>query len=389
MSDIILPLKLFSSFGEKRKQFLYGDSQIEFDDMTSQTTNWQHLINTVGGFESASFVINDNIENLFVLFNNLLLRHIRKENPESLLIWEGFINKITLTYGRMSLVKSLDNLYNRVYIRYAPKINDQTTQPPTIVYFWDDDSIDDWGYKEILINGGERWDDDIFYWGDTLVNELAKTRGKIPAQQTIPPASQEPQITVECKGLWWLLKWVLYSTPITSFRRYDQIVTDILTVFSNLNQNWISTDYTFIETNNARTKEQWNDMPRCQDALRSIINRGSQDGLRYVGGFYEDRQFHYGPANTVNTNLLYNRGPKYLTDIFDRSQKIYNEYTGSEIKPWDLRPDNLIIKLNDIYDIEPLYIEGVTFTEPYTYQIIGGDDNRLSVLLSQRGLPNF
>ncbi len=36
-----------------------------------------------------------------------------------------------------------------------------------------------------------------------------------------------------------------------------------------------------------------------------------------------------------------------------------------------------------------MYIEQITYTEPYVLRLIGGDDQRLAVFLAQRGLPGI
>jgi hypothetical protein len=54
-------------------------------------------------------------------------------------------------------------------------------------------------------------------------------------------------------------------------------------------------------------------------------------------------------------------------------------------------PDRVLhtVDINVGGDRNLMYVEQITFTEPHGLQLIGGDDERLSVYLAQRGLPSL
>jgi len=66
---------------------------------------------------------------------------------------------------------------------------------------------------------------------------------------------------------------------------------------------------------------------------------------------------------------------------------IFDSVMGTEIKYWDMVPDRILRTVDDLSD--DMYIEQITYREPYSLNLVGGDDQRLSVFLKQKGLPSI
>lgn len=383
-------IKLQGSYADQRKQAMYANSDIEFDDVTAITSNYSHVHTATSGFHSAQFTVGAPVERCLDFFKTGLLRRVVVESNEGMVLWEGYVHRMTFAYGRTVLTKTLDQFTNRVYIRYNPKITSELTGQPTVLYVQDDDSIEDWGHWERVINGGERWTDDVFYWADTIIQNTSKRRGDInPTQQDNPASNIGPSVTFQCFGPIHLLKSVVYQTSMTQFRTYDELITDVMTLFNQVNLGFLSTDYSRIEANGARTKEQFNDMPTCHEVITGFARRGSPEGFRYVAGIYQDGVLRYERANTDYTYTLYGDSERYVTNITDPSQRIRLEFIGSEVRPWEILPNRLMTYTGHHNVPADLYIEEVQFTAPNLYQLVGGDNRRLGVLLAQAGLPNF
>ncbi|MGH7273417.1 MAG: hypothetical protein ACREIQ_03010, partial [Nitrospiria bacterium] len=118
-----------------------------------------------------------------------------------------------------------------------------------------------------------------------------------------------------------------------------------------------------------------------------VIQEGGQGGERWVGGFYQDRQFIYKPAEDVAG--LYGVEFQLYQALSDPGQFIFDAATGTEVKPWDMLPDMILHTTDSNVGGEKdlMYIEQITFNEPYGLQLVGEDDQRLNVFLAQRGLP--
>ncbi len=66
---------------------------------------------------------------------------------------------------------------------------------------------------------------------------------------------------------------------------------------------------------------------------------------------------------------------------------IFDSALGAEVKPWDMIPDRILRTIDDLSD--DMYIEQITYRAPYSLNLVGGDDQRLSIFLKQKGLPSI
>lgn len=395
-----LPLKISQSLQENSRQSLYNDGSFFFEDITEKSEGYTQSISTVGGFDTCGFTLKGTQDYLDDWFRSGLMRDVRKENPQGNTIWRGYISRMSYINGRTIKTKNLDDLYNRIYIRYSPILGwvSQTTEggeefqtpitgEPQVAYTDNDNSIEDWGFKTVVINGGERTTDRVLDWADTIINETAKRKGEIEPQITDNPFNQgDAVIQIECKGYWHMLSWVPYIYTKSGQIAKSEAVKLAVLVFNSLNNGFFDTTFSRVGLNEELIQKNRNDYPTCLDVLKNIIQEGGPGGYRWVGGVYDNQELVYKRANTRNLESLYGFN-RYITYAKSTDQKIYDEYTGTEVKPWDLRPDNILITRDKTNTLQ--YIEIATFTEPYQYQLIGGDDGRLTTLLNQKGLPTF
>jgi hypothetical protein len=397
-----LPLKITAPLSQTRKQAIYNDGSFFLEDVTENSESWQHSILAVGGFNTASFTLKGTTEYLLDFFQNGLMRSVRKENPQGNSIWEGYINRMTLNYGRKIKVKSLDGLFNRILIKFSPATfttdangNLVVIADPAQVYFFENsDSINDFGYKEAAINGGERVIQTVIDWGNSIIDDVGKRKWEIqPDINDNPFAGNEMSITVECLGWVHLLKWIHYTITTGGRISKTALVKLVRDTFNTLNTSYFSSDDTFIEENPQLIRKGYNDLPSCWEILlggNGVANTGGSYFYRWVLGVYENRTIHYNQAKNQQLRTLYSRCSFYEADIKDTTQRIYDGCTGAEVKPWDLRPDNLIITRDETLGGESVnYIEEATFNEPVNYTLVGGNSQRLGVALRQKGLPSF
>lgn len=359
------------------------------DDITNNHEGWTHTINAVGGFEAANFSLKGDKDYLKDWFDEGILRRVVYFNPEAIPIWEGFVSRMRFTSGTIQETKTIDNLYNRVYMVYNPL--DTSTSPPTelpskTLIFNDVPSQLKYGVKAIVISGGGRTDAVAFDWGQTVL----KNRKEIANGESDNITAQDAySLEVECLGYYHTLKWIPYIKNVTGSLQSQQVIQEVLDYFNTINGSWLSQNFGLMDYNFATSPRGYDDLPSCWDVIENVIKSGGRGGERWVGGIYQNRQFIYKPAEEVDG--LYSDEFQLYRSLEDTGQFIYDSATGTEVKPWDMTPDKILhtVDINAGGSRHLKYIEQVTYTEPYGLTLVGEDDERLSVFLARRGLPTI
>lgn len=369
------------------------------DDLTDKHERYTHTISAVGGFDTANFLLGGSRDYLEDWFNDGLLRRIVLYNPESVPVWEGFVSGMELTTGGVRKTKSIDTLYNRVYMYYSPL--DSTTDPPTetsptVLQFDDIPSQLELGVKSIIVSGGSRSSESAFNWGRTILRESKDAK----VGETVNTKSSDTySLNVDCLGYFHTLKWLPYITPFPTNKQQINlgplqshiVIREVLDYFNTINGSWISQDFGLMDYNFSKARRYFSEYDKtCWDVIeKEVIDMGGMGGERWVGGLYQNRQFIYKPAETLDG--LYADEFQLHRALKDPGQFIYDTATGTEVKPWDLVPDRVLhtIDVNVGGDRDLMYIEQVKYTEPYNVELVGGDDRRLAVYLARRGLPGL
>lgn len=359
------------------------------DDITNNHEGWTHTINAVGGFEAANFSLKGDKDYLKDWFDEGILRRVVYFNPEAIPVWEGFVSRMRFTSGTIQETKTIDNLYNRVYMVYNPL--DTSTSPPTelpskTLIFNDVPSQLKYGVKAIVISGGGRTDAVAFDWGQTVL----KNRKEIANGESDNITAQDAySLEVECLGYYHTLKWIPYIKNVTGSLQSQQVIQEVLDYFNTINGSWLSQNFGLMDYNFATSPRGYDDLPSCWDVIENVIKSGGRGGERWVGGIYQNRQFIYKSAEEVDG--LYSDEFQLYRSLEDTGQFIYDSATGTEVKPWDMTPDKILhtVDINAGGSRHLKYIEQVTYTEPYGLTLVGEDDERLSVFLARRGLPTI
>lgn len=355
------------------------------ESLNKNKSGYSQTVNSQGGYDVAKFNIYGDKSYLDDWFSKGLMRRIVVIDDTATVIWEGFVNQLLYSFGDTQKTKTIETMYNRVYNHYSPL--DTSVSPPVagdpITLIMDNvDSQYYWGVKSIVISGGERVDNTVYNW----TRKVLDNRADIPKGEAINTGQQnEPSIEVSCKGYYHALKWLPYIASGTGTSSHDTIIKAVITYFNTIN-NWFSSDYTQVDYNYQKSGVRYDELISCWDVIANLTREGGLGGESWVAGIYQDRRLIYKPAEDLAG--LYGSEPTYYRYLNDPNKMIYNTVTGTEVKPWNILPDR-ILKTIDQFDSEDLYIEAVTFTEPYNYQIVGGDDNRLETYLAQKGLPTI
>lgn len=367
---------------------LYGRKFI--DDITDNHEGYNHTISAIGGFDTASFRIGGTQDYLDDWFEDGLMRRIVCFNPEGIPVWEGAVFGMNYVTGSLAKTKTIDNLINRIYMRYSP-LDTSVTPPiekaPITWQFNDVDSQSLWGVKAHVISGGGRTDDSAFNWGTTVLRERKEIR---TGEDVNISSSDAYSLQVDCKGYVHTLKWLPYISSVTTGKiNSHQVIQEVLRYFDSINGGWINLDFDLMDYNFALSRRGYEDLSSCYDIIfgsNGIIQNGGIGGDRWVGGIYQNRRMVYKQSESIDS--LYADQFELYRALGDVGQMIYEVDTGTEVKPWDMMPDRVLhtVDVNVGGDKDLMYIEQVKFAEPYGLELIGGDDQRLAVFLTQHGL---
>ena len=87
--------------------------------LSANVNNWDHTIRAVGGYWEGNYSETISDDELGDYLQNALGQHVVVKDDALVVIWEGFINKLTVTMGRISFVVGpmLDAI-NRTFVEY-------------------------------------------------------------------------------------------------------------------------------------------------------------------------------------------------------------------------------------------------------------------------------
>ncbi|MGH7273509.1 MAG: hypothetical protein ACREIQ_03485, partial [Nitrospiria bacterium] len=257
------PLKLaLKAFEPLSESGLYAREFIE--DLTSWHEQGSFSINTVGGFDQANFTLKGPDDWLQDWYDDGLMRRIVWENPEGIQIWEGYVHRINYTTGTRRKTKSIEQFYDRVYLRYAPL--DTSVSPPVAgspINLIVDDTPGQlkYGVKAVIISGGERADRTAYDWARTVL----QNRSKIPIGRIQNTRQGESNsIEIEAKGYYHTLRWQPYISVASGQIQAHQVIQEVLSYFNSINP-WLNLDFGWMDYNFRRARRGYDDLPTCWD----------------------------------------------------------------------------------------------------------------------------
>lgn len=358
------------------------------DDVSPNHERGQFSIAAVGGYDRSSFVLKGTRDYLDDWFDDGIMRRVAWYNPEAVLIWEGFVNRMRYSFSDTQKTKTMDGYYNRVYLKYTPldfSVFPPIPQPPVTLIVDDAAEQARLGVKSAVVSGGERVDATAFDWARTVLRE----RSEVPEGESVNTQQEEgASIEVECLGYYHALKWLPYIKSASGTIQANQVVQEVLEYYHTVNP-WVGTDFRNVDWNFRTASRGYDGLLSCWDVIVNLIKEGGSGGERWVGGLYGNRRMTYKQSEAPDG--LYGDQFQLWRAIEDPDKAIYEVGTNVEVKPWDVLPDRALhtVDINTGGTKDLTYIEQMTFREPYSVQLVGGDDERLSVYLAQRGLPQL
>lgn len=362
-------------------------------DLTNLYTSYTHKTLAVGGYWTAQIVLNLTLVEAEDWYENGLGRQIKTYNPAGVVIWEGFVNQVTLNAGALSQIRGpLMEVANRVSTVYSPL--DVTVYPPvsgttTVTTIAENTASQaQYGIIEKVVSAGTTTDENAEKVRDVFLNENRnpKTSGQVSLSLG---SAQNTVITLDCIGnVNWLTAYI-YNNASTAFELVSDKIIAIIAADPN---SYLSASVNEIEENSFLTPAVENRNRFAWDILTELVSLGNDvNDTRRLFGVYADRVPYY--TSQPKTIAYHHR-------LTDPAQAVTTP-TGALVYPWDVQPgkwlhvpDFLIGRSfpasdNLADDPRNLFIESVDFTAPATISIsgetAGGSLNQLLAKLTFTG----
>ena len=353
-------------------------------EFSHEVEQYQHTIAALGGYDSASFSINDRQENLEDWLDRLGY-HVEVYNPDLVLIWEGFIDSVAVNVGALAVTRGrLTDIGNRALCVYSSV--DTTTTPPTMgvrartALANNTTSQARYGIIEKYMSVGGATQVTAEQIRDTWLAENDEPE----TSQQFSTGGEQTSVMVNCAGYSrWLEQYVYNQTANTGTINVSTAIQNAIAANPN---GLFSTDYTGIVANTLQTQRYVNDDDTAWGYIKYLVSQGDAADGRYLFGIYAGRKARYEAMPTETA---------YLQRLSDPKLRVETP-TGQEVKPWDVLPGRWLfypdffigrITPPDRRD-DPRYefIERVTFTAPWGLSHTGSKVATLGQKLAKLGL---
>jgi hypothetical protein len=357
-------------------------------DISNRHSSYSHVIQADGGYWTANFSIDGNQQAVEDWIDRGLGRHVTVYNPGLQIVWEGFVDKITASLGRLSVTRgSLCDLANRVWADYAA--SDTGTSVSTIgvrdttAASQDTASQTKYGIWECVLSGGSVPVVEVTAMQDTY---LAENAWPVTSQElggNVSNPGGKPSVRIECKGYAQLFNQYYYANASSGV---DDLTVKLVDVI-DYDPNGVLASTNADITTNTLSVAMYEDQDRMAwSVIKELVSAGDASDNRYTFGVYANRRIKYAP---VPDELA------YTERLHDPAQRV-ETLAGVWVKPWDVLPARWLFMPDFLvgrtppqtrrFDPRYMFIESVTYTEPWGLQLRGGKFDTTAQRLARFGL---
>jgi hypothetical protein len=359
---------------------------------TEKVSSYGHDIVADGGYWACSFQFTDTQGEIEKWFRDGLERHIVIRDDALGVIFEGFVNQISINAGAESDVRGpVMSIANRVSCVYSPK--DVSVYPPVIGAETTTIIVDNvasqakYGILEKILSAGTITEEEVIMVRDMY---LAQYKDPTIAGTMSIGATGQVTATIDCLGYIHLLSVYVFEDDVVGYSYLSDKIKAVLA----FNPNHIfSTLYYWIQDNLMLVGTAENQHLFGLDIINRIVTLGDIYDTRWTFGIYENRTAKYAAIPTDR--------PEYLFYLSDPTQKILSYKSQATISPWNVMPGKWIF-VPDYYigyvvglgtpdSADPRYkfIETVKYTAPNQLDISGGRTDRLSQMFAKLGMSGI
>lgn len=355
--------------------------------ITQQIDKYSHTIEALGGYWSCQFTIRANAHKVNDWIQHGLGRHIEVFDDSMSNIWEGFVDKISVNYGPLSVTRGpLMDVSNSVNAVFAPIEFDEDGgqvigSRSRTGFYTNNDSVALWAtIPTTLMTGSMTFEDSQTLRYTYLVNHMRPRTSK----EFRSDASRDTSVTVDCLGYVHWLNWAYNQTTTNGEIDADAKIIDVLG--DSPNATWLAYDTHHIDSNTLQVAALENDDNLAWNVIKDIAAKGDATYNRWLFGVYE------------NLNAYYYQAPEtvYYNQRLSQSRSIVETTASDEVYPWKVRPGKWIMFPDFLvgqaagYDLRDdpraMFIESVKFTAPDGLIMRGGDVDTVEAVLGQMGL---
>lgn len=359
-----------------------------FAENIEHFSDWSSTIDAVLGFDTASFTLRGSKLYLEEWFANGLGRQITRYAPDgAFMVWQGFVNQMTLVEPGNSSTISLEGIANSVQAKFT--CVETSVNPPVVSLAptltsaaTDADSITQYGTHEEIISVGETT---AVLAEQKRDQHLTRLSWPLADDQFDTQQTGDLSLQVSCKGWGHSLAWRIYNqTTNSGTANANTVISDIITAVGDFILS------THLSANATQIPQYLDDDRTALDIMRGIVSVGDASNNRWVMPVLEERALYYKQAaSTV----------EYYRRVSDNRQAV-REKSGHILPPWEVRPDRWI-RTTDIFPItagdpaslnrdkQTRYIEKVTWSEPYGLAMFGNQATFSRNLLAKNSLPGY
>jgi len=344
-----------------------------------QISSYSHDIQAFGGYWSAQIGLTDNRQAAENWVETGLGKHVQVHNPALSIIWEGFVNQVTVAIGPLSLtIGPLLDVCNKVHGRYT----DFTTNLAMVTSTAQDTtSQTKYSIRYRIVNIGQVSSTTADKIRDTFLAE-----NKYPKVSQSVGQSTDISISLECLGYVHMLDYPYLDANSGTYTLREKLL-DILADEPN---SLLSARTDRIDANTLSVFKLETDGKKAIDAIRDLVNMGAAStNDRMLFGLYAERLPVYTqvPTAVEYVQRLAGGGP-------------IKSSTEADLQPWDILPgkwlhftDLLIGRKMDmdvlLNNPNLMFIESVKFSFPDSLGLTGGNAGKLSQQLSKLGLSGI
>lgn len=258
--------------------------------MNLEPPDWEGYtddIDQMGGFLQASFNLIQPRDVLEEVFEYGLDRAVDIWARSGLPMWEGTVDEMTLTIGRVALRKRLGGMANRIWGRGS--WGGLSGQRSTILNHAVSQAR--YGAKERVISVGEAVSlGQVNQAANVLLGQIAlpKVSASIRGAQA---QSAGATLEIRCKGWWNKFYWLTYNqTVLTGTAAAYAIVDRIVTACG-----WFVKSKS-IERNDSATQEKYDSDQWPAEIMAGLGKAGDQNYRLWIAGMRAGREFYFEPS---------------------------------------------------------------------------------------------
>lgn len=293
--------------------------------LAGRLTSYEDAIEARGGYKLLRVAFDCAPEELAEWIQAGLMRGVRSYTPTGRLRWEGVLVELKATIGPVSIVRSLDDMANRIIVSYgeAGGSGDNTS------IYSDTASIAEYGTKDLQLNLSTTTAAGAAQRAQTDLKALA---WPIASRETALDTATGGSVRIELRavGRYDLLDWLLTTNTTTATAVTSTQAITLLTAFNAVN-NWFSTSTAEITATGHSDTQYIEPYTSYQEKLEALLSQGTSTQTALAWGIYDDGVLRIAPWAGATPTVI-----GYYRHAADRT--VRDPY-GNVIPPWDWQPD--------------------------------------------------